>query len=375
MLRRFVLTLVLVLSWITLIGCDEKPLPDPDMGSASISGIITQDGIGIEGIEVELSGDDQKTTSTNSDGNYSFDHLEFGTYTVTPSNELGESSPESIEVITDENEVNVTGVDFEFDVSDADPNPGCAEAVWNGDFVALSGIGVALLTGVTEITGNLTISGTSWVNLEFLKCLQYVGGHLTISGNALVNLKGLENLTEVGGSLTIVGNALVDFTGLDNLEYVGGHVTISATTALSLKGFENLETIDGTLNLTGNGVLLNIEALSSLTSVEDIIFVANPVIKSLEGFNGITSTGSIIISDNPNITSLKGLKNLKTVDSYFTIKKNAKLTSLDLSGLESVNYDFAVKYNPSLCTGLAEALADEISVDGETIIIGNKICP
>ena len=62
------------------------------------------------------------------------------------------------------------------------------------------------------------------------------------------------------------------------------------------------------------------------------------------------------------------------MDGFFTISANPNLSGLGLDSLESVGYNFIVKDNHSLCTAIAEELADDISVGGEVIIAGNKEC-
>ncbi len=64
--------LLLVTSFLFMFGC-------------KISGTVTEDGVGLEGVTVALSGSGTKTAVTNSAGAYSFGSLSFGSYTVTPS--------------------------------------------------------------------------------------------------------------------------------------------------------------------------------------------------------------------------------------------------------------------------------------------------
>jgi len=51
----------------------------------SISGTVTLNGVGYEGVTMTLEGDAARSTTTDSDGNYSFGKLEDGFYIVTPS--------------------------------------------------------------------------------------------------------------------------------------------------------------------------------------------------------------------------------------------------------------------------------------------------
>ncbi len=69
MLRRLAF-LLLALFFLILFGC-------------RISGTLTNDGNGVEGITVVLGGDAEMTAVTDSDGYYVFDSVQKGTYTVT----------------------------------------------------------------------------------------------------------------------------------------------------------------------------------------------------------------------------------------------------------------------------------------------------
>ncbi|MBI5194214.1 MAG: DUF1566 domain-containing protein [Nitrospirae bacterium] len=51
----------------------------------SITGSITENGVGLESVNMNLTGDSSSTTTTATDGTYSFTNLADGSYTVTPS--------------------------------------------------------------------------------------------------------------------------------------------------------------------------------------------------------------------------------------------------------------------------------------------------
>ena len=81
-------------------------------GCINISGKITQNGAGLEGVEVTLSGPAAMTAITDSKGNYIFPvtGIDHGTYSVTPSLDGYGFDPETREVIFAWN--NLTDVDF-----------------------------------------------------------------------------------------------------------------------------------------------------------------------------------------------------------------------------------------------------------------------
>jgi hypothetical protein len=77
----------------------------------SISGRVTYNGAGLIGVTMTLSGDDNDTTGTNSDGNYSFIGVANGSYTVTPGKSGYEFDPVSQDVtIADASEVDINFV-------------------------------------------------------------------------------------------------------------------------------------------------------------------------------------------------------------------------------------------------------------------------
>ncbi len=77
-----------------------------------ISGTISDSGTPFEGVTVTLSGPTEETAVTNSEGQYSFDELSEGIYSVTPSMAGYSFNPASREVTID-SEDETTGIDFE----------------------------------------------------------------------------------------------------------------------------------------------------------------------------------------------------------------------------------------------------------------------
>jgi hypothetical protein len=76
----------------------------------SISGKVTRDGSGVSGVAVNLTGTAIKSTTTDTNGNYSFSGLANGPYTVTPNKSGLSFNPQDRSV--DVNGANLTGIDF-----------------------------------------------------------------------------------------------------------------------------------------------------------------------------------------------------------------------------------------------------------------------
>lgn len=84
MVRRLLLFFTFISAFV-VIGC-------------KISGTITYNGSGLEGVTVVLSGDASMSTTTDADGAYFFDGLDRGSYTVAPADARYTFEPVSIDV-------------------------------------------------------------------------------------------------------------------------------------------------------------------------------------------------------------------------------------------------------------------------------------
>jgi sugar lactone lactonase YvrE len=99
----FFLLSVLLLSMIDACGISI-------ISNHSISGTVTQNGSGLSGVTVSLSGTSTASTTTDANGNYSFGDLAKGSYTITPSLTGDTFSPSSSSQTV--NNTNISGVDF-----------------------------------------------------------------------------------------------------------------------------------------------------------------------------------------------------------------------------------------------------------------------
>jgi hypothetical protein len=85
------------------------------------------------------------------------------------------------------------------------------------------GIDPSMLSGLTCVTGYLSIYSTDLTDLHQLSSLQAVGSTAYVFGNAsLTSLSGLEQLTTIGTALVIDSNPLLaDLAGLSELTTLG----------------------------------------------------------------------------------------------------------------------------------------------------------
>jgi hypothetical protein len=126
----------------------------------SISGTVTNGGVGQSGVTVTLGGAATATTTTNASGNYTFTGLAAGNYTVTPSLTGFAYTPASSNVAIIA--ANVTGVNFAAVVTYLisgtvkDSVGGFPSA---GVTMTITGLGIPAKTTTTDAAGNYTFTG------------------------------------------------------------------------------------------------------------------------------------------------------------------------------------------------------------------------
>jgi hypothetical protein len=91
------------------LGPISTPSTIPE-GFCVISGRVTSDGSGLAGVTMTLSGDASRTTTTDANGNYSFNNLLPGSYIITPSKPGYTFSPTGRSVTI--SNANISGQDF-----------------------------------------------------------------------------------------------------------------------------------------------------------------------------------------------------------------------------------------------------------------------
>jgi hypothetical protein len=191
------------------------------------------------------------------------------------------------------------------------------------------------LNNIHAISGSLVVGGNNALSsLNGLEQLQYIaenlrfgiGAQLGWIGNQLLNnLTGLEGLTEIGGDLILTGNPLIDLEGLNNLAVIGNDLVMEDNYIITgLAGLDNLDTISGNFQIGpypgtggewtpgGNASLVNFTGVPNLTSIGgDFVVCMNNSLTSLAGLENVTSIGGdLIIYHNDTLTSLAGLENI-----------------------------------------------------------------
>jgi hypothetical protein len=176
-----------------------------------------------------------------------------------------------------------TDTDIDTD-TDADTDT-CDLGAWEGDFIVVNADSIDYeLEGYTEVTGELLVDDTWLWDLDGLQCLQAVGALRIVDNSDLYCLYGLDNLEQVDGRMLVVGNTgLEQLSGLGSLTTVGGELELGWNPQLvDLWGLDSL-TSAGSLMVLGNEELESLEALESLTAVEeDLLVMSNELLPYCE---------------------------------------------------------------------------------------------
>lgn len=222
--------------------------------------------------------------------------------------------------------------------------------------------------GCTNILGNVKINGSNITNLNGLSQIQSIGGNFDITRMNASNLIGLNSLTSIGGNLMILGWAnstpnLNSLNGLNNLTSIGESLIIQGLPSLTnIEALTSLSSLNGKIDILSNGLLTSLNGLQNIGPVNDISISGNSLTTlyplqfpismaggiafgenlfiNLNVFSSIQHIGGgLSISGMNNISDLSGLENLESVGGTLRITSNANLVNLNgLENLVSIDY-------------------------------------
>lgn len=260
------------------------------------------------------------------------------------------------------------------------------------------------LSSVTELNGFnsqiLILYNPALANLNGLSSLTKVGGtylsEIVIQGNAvLADVNGLASLTDIfspyrttfnvqdnpqlgmccgvyrilekfsnlGGNCTN-NCASIDISGntgqctesgiLHNCipggEKCNGNIVLNNQSSIdAFPSSRGCTTMTGTLTISSyyGGGIYNLDSLSSLISVDNLIISNNNFLVSLEGLGQITRTKDLVINTNDQVKN-SGLKSLQRVDGDFQLINNSQLTEVGTPALTSIGGSLYVESQPKL---------------------------
>ncbi len=246
----------------------------------------------------------------------------------------------------------------------------CSQEITLGAVVITSDAELALFPSgaCVTVTGDMSVSGLSHVDLTALYGLVAVGGSLSIGGNpALTSLAGLELLRDVGGDLRLghqelaadpllalpvleslhglsalervgldlqilAADSLVTLAGLERLSTVGDDLEVRDSASLkSLRGLERLSSIGSDLDLRNDVALASLGTLPSLTSIGATLRLTDlPALNEIRGLHGIgDDLYAIYLQNCDALASLEGLEGITVLRGYLHVQYNNALLHLD----------------------------------------------
>lgn len=317
----------------------------------------------------------------------------------------------------------------------------------NPSLINLTGLGqLASVDGSVNINNNAAL--TSLSGLGSLQSTTY----LTISNNPqLTNIAGLSALAQVGGSPLIYNNPQLSvcnnpgicsvLTLANAAIYDNAPGCDSATQVLVACGYpqncgdiylytqhdidtfylnHGCSTVTSSLHIVGGGAdgdITNLNGLSGITSIRDLVVENAPYLTSLAGMSGLTNIsgnflisgdfgssisglpaladingdfrvyttnlvsignfpslthvgGDFVIGGNPNLTSVTGFGNLATIDGQYSVHYNESLAAFpNLPNLVSIGNNLYIFNNAALLT--FSGLDNVTSIGGRIEIISN----
>ena len=373
-----------------------------------ISGVVTKNGVGLPGITVTLTGSQTGVRTTDSNGNYSFQTIAFGNYTVTPSgipftfvptsqtfNNL--SGPQTADFAANQQNFVVTNVNdhgtgsLRDAITNANATPGLDNVVFN-----IPGPGVkviSLTTVLPAITDAVVIdattqpgyAGTPLIELDGSGAgfnasgLTITGGGTTIRGFAIGSFKGPGIAVNGGENNVIQGNYIgINATGttkkpndngvsLSNASnnQIGG-TTAAARNVISGNNFDAIEVAGSNNTIQGNFIGTNPAGTAAMENNSNGVALDQGSNNLIGGT--VPGAGNLISANQTGISSFSASGN--------TIQGN--LIGTDVTGTTRIPNNFAIDIRGpnNLIGGLTAAARNIISGNGAGVSIvgsGNKM--
>ena len=378
-----------------------------DSNFYTISGVVTKNGIGLPGITVTLSGSQSNVRITDSNGNYSFQPIVGGNYTVTPSgvpftfvptsqtfNSL--SGPQVANFAANQQNFVVTNANdhgsgsLRDAITNANATPGLDNIVFN---IPAAGVSVIALTTVLPvITDAVVIDATTQPGYTGTPLIELDGSGSGFSASGF---------TIAGGGTTIRGFAIVGFKGsgiavnaCDNNVIQGNYIGTNATGNTSKPNNNGVSLSLASNNLIGGttAAARNVISRNNFSAIEvngsNNIIQGNFIGTNSDGTTGLgnSSRGVDIVQGSNNLIggTAPGSGNLISanqtgiaiITSGNTIQGN--LIGTDVTGTTRIPNGFAVdvRGTNNLVGGLTAGARNIISGNGSGVSIagsGSKV--
>lgn len=204
-----------------------------------------------------------------------------------------------------------------------------------------------------------------------------LGQELNIDYNdVLVSIGGFESLETMKGFTTHFNGSLEGISGFSSLQIVEESISFNASSQnsnlKSLMAFTSLKAVRKSFFIIGFKELENLDILSNLEEVGDLVIEDNPKLLNIDGLNNIeTIDGHLIFINNQLLNDITGLSNLKNINGDLKFSNQNQITSLEgLNSLTSIQEYLIIEFNPNLNN--LDSLESLANVGELVQLIGNQ---
>lgn len=138
------------------------------------------------------------------------------------------------------------------------------------------------------------------------------------------------------------------------------HIEMLISSNDQLLNFDGLShSYISSLIVRNNPLLVSIEGLGEINSINVMRLVNNPSLERIDIFENVKSMDRLVIQDNESIASLNAFAELETIFGLIVIN-NSSLTELGLESLRLIGNDFTIRSNSNLCQKLVYEFIDQL---------------
>jgi len=299
-------------------------------------------------------------------------------------------------IVVDQGGADVTARGFVYgtspnpDLGDSSINLGTGSGNFSGDITNLQSATEYFVRAFATNSNGTSFSGQQSFTTTQQDCDNIVEGFVWLRNQQDVDNFGALGYCEITGYLDIdqynSSDPIVDLSPLGSIEKVGSLRIIRNPSLQSLDGL-NIHTIKNDLEIRQNEALVNIEALSSITSdINRVIVTDNELLPNVDGLSGLTSfvikestippyenvPPELFIGGNLSMINIDGLQNVQFFEAgEVKIRNNDQLLNINsLSSITFSNVDLLDIYGNDILSDLS-GLSNVTTLPGALIIQNN----